>query len=280
MIIIEKDRRDTNMSNPFREKLAAIDPKKAGRLAGKILGIFGLNPETATNTVNKVTNAGGALNKATEIINKFNPETIKQNLTDLASDVTGFGIDLAGEMTNKVIDTATDRLKGMGTRFLDRNKWRIGGGAAAAAGLYGGYKGLQYYLKRRAANMAHQRALQLAEAPSKNIVQQIKGLGGNLQNSADAINTQLQNISNSLNGRQFGRDLIVGAGEGLGQLGSQAYNMARNKLNQLGQGINNYRVNTINPFVAQHRNALIGAGSAAGAGLGGYGIYNLFNSDN
>ena len=128
--------------------------------------------------------------------------------------------------------------------------------------------------------MAHQRALQLAEAPAKNIVQQIKGLGGNLQNSADAINTQLKNISNSLNGRQFGRDLIIGAGEGLGQLGSQAYNMARNKLNQLGQGINNYRVNTINPFVAQHRNALIGAGSAAGAGLGGYGIYNLFNSDN
>ena len=258
------------MSNPFREKCGGVlfDIKHGGKAAAEAI------PELQ-----------GYLAK---IVNLLSPENITAQGQNLAKNLTKDALGFAGDFGKSLAKGVGAGIGEMGqnawnntiTPFLKANGGKIGGGAAAAAGLYGGYKGLKYYLKRRAANLAHQRALQLAEAPAKNIVQQIKGLGGNLQNSADAINTQLQNISNSLNGRQFGRDLIVGAGEGLGQLGSQAYNMARNKLNQLGQGINNYRVNTINPFVAQHRNALIGAGSAAGAGLGGYGIYNLFNSDN
>ena len=288
MTIIENDRRDINMSNPFSSKEFI---KKAGTLfdfkrslkdaegGGKALVEALSNLSNNIASFRKIFSAEGLKNKYTEGIN-----ALKENASSLGKQVTNdawdTGAAILGSVTGTLKNKALESFKTNVLPGLDKNKWRIGGGAAAAAGLYGGYKGLKYYLKRRAANLAHQRAMQLAEAPTKNIVQQIRGLGGNLQTSADAINAQLQNISNSINGRQFGRDLVLGAGEGLGQLGSQAYDMAKNKLNQIGQGINNYRINTVNPFVSQHKNALIGAGAATGLGLGGYGLYNRFNSEN
>lgn len=258
------------MSNPFREKCGGVlfDIKHGGKAAADAI------PELQ-----------GYLAK---LVNFLSPENITAQGQNLAKNLTKDALGFAGDFGKSLAKGVGAGIGEMGqnawnntiTPFLKAHGGKIGGGAAAAAGLYGGYKGLKYYLKRRAANLAHQRAVQLAEAPTKNIVQQIKGLGGNLQTSADAINAQLQNISNSINGRQFGRDLVLGAGEGLGQLGSQAFNMAKDKLNQLGQGINNYRINTINPFVSQHKNALIGAGAATGLGLGGYGLYNRLNNDN
>lgn len=261
------------MSNPFREKLAG---------APEFFQKLKKNKETVEQVV------PGLQETLADILRIFSPDNIAAQGQNFAKNFTKDALGFAGDFGKRFARGVGEGVGELGSEaweksilpFLKANGGKIGGGAAAVAGLYGGYKGLKYYLKRRAANMAHQRALQLAEAPSRALLQQFKSVGTDLQRSAGDINTQLQNISNSINGRRFGRDLVLGAGEGLGQLGSQAYNMARNKLNQLGQGINNYRVNTINPFVAQHRNALIGAGSAVGAGLGGYGIYNLFNNDN